>query len=212
MPGSAVVALAVAGVFAVGDWVARAGRRRVLEYLCKPATTAGIVVLATLLDPASGLGTRRAWFVAALTLSLVGDVLLMLPGDRFVAGLSAFGLAHLCYIVGFFAPPPSSAGFVAALVVVVLLVAPVARRVRRSLGDHRRLRGPVALYMVVISLMTAAALASGSALAAVGAVLFALSDGMIAWDRFVRPFRAAPVVIMVTYHLGQAGLALSLLH
>ena len=33
---------------------------------------------------------------------------------------------------------------------------------------------------------------------------------MIAWNRFVRPFRGADVAIMVTYHLGQAGLVLSL--
>lgn len=38
------------------------------------------------------------------------------------------------------------------------------------------------------------------------------SDAMIAWNRFVRPFRAADLGIMVTYHLGQAGLVLSLLH
>jgi hypothetical protein len=35
---------------------------------------------------------------------------------------------------------------------------------------------------------------------------------MIAWNRFVQPFAAAAVAIMVTYHLGQLGLVLSLLH
>ena len=49
-------------------------------------------------------------------------------------------------------------------------------------------------------------------LAGVGAALFVASDAMIAWNRFVAPFRAADLGIMVTYHLGQAGLVLSLLH
>ncbi len=70
----------------------------------------------------------------------------------------------------------------------------------------------MALYMVVISVMLATALASGNVLAGVGAALFVLSDSMIAWSRFVRPFRAAELGIMVTYHLGQAGLVLSLVH
>jgi hypothetical protein len=33
---------------------------------------------------------------------------------------------------------------------------------------------------------------------------------MIAWDRFVKPFTWARPAIMVTYHLAQAGLVLSL--
>ena len=65
--------------------------------------------------------------------------------------------------------------------------------------------------MAVISAMLATALATGNVLAAAGAVLFVASDSMIAWDRFVHPFERAPVAIMVTYHLGQAGLVASLL-
>ena len=34
----------------------------------------------------------------------------------------------------------------------------------------------------------------------------AASDALIAWNRFVRRLAWAPVVIMVTYHLGQRGL------
>jgi uncharacterized membrane protein YhhN len=212
MPRPAVAALALAGVFAVGDWVARARRQRVLEYVCKPATTAGLLALAAVLDPAAGLGTRRAWFVAALAFSAVGDVALMVPGDRFVAGLLAFLLAHLCYVVGFFLPGPRPWALAAAGAVVVVLVLPVAGRILHALDTHQRLRTPVAVYMAVITVMTATALASGSPWAGAGAVLFAASDGMIAWDRFVRPFRAAPVAVMVSYHLAQAGLVLSLLH
>ena len=66
-------------------------------------------------------------------------------------------------------------------------------------------------YIAVIAAMLASALASGNVVAAVGAALFVASDSMIAWNRFVRPFAAADVAIMVTYHLGQAGLVLSLL-
>ena len=46
-------------------------------------------------------GELRAWWVAAIVLSLLGDVFLMLPSDRFVFGLVSFLLAHLAYIGGF---------------------------------------------------------------------------------------------------------------
>ena len=46
---------------------------------------------------------------------------------------------------------------------------------------------------------------------AAGAVTFAGSDTLIAWDRFVRPLRWAAVAIMVTYHVGQALFVVSLL-
>jgi uncharacterized membrane protein YhhN len=70
--------------------------------------------------------------------------------------------------------------------------------------------GPVTAYMVVISAMVATAAATGVALAGLGATLFYVSDASIAWDRFVARWSWARTWIMVTYHLGQAGLVLSL--
>ena len=59
--------------------------------------------------------------------------------------------------------------------------------------------------MAVIGLMVATALAVGNPVAAVGAVLFAASDTMIASDRFSAACPGSGVWIMATYHLGQAG-------
>jgi uncharacterized membrane protein YhhN len=204
-------ALVVAAVFAVGDWWSKARGERALEYVCKPATMIALIVVATTLDPAIGQDDRRWWFVAALAFSLAGDVFLMLPQDLFVPGLAAFLVGHVCYIVGFWTDPPSAVAFVVAAVVVVLAVAPIATRLLRALATQPEFRPPVACYMVVISVMVASALASGIVLAALGAILFAASDSLIAWDRFVRPLARSGVVIMVTYHVAQALLTLSLL-
>jgi uncharacterized membrane protein YhhN len=208
---TAGVALAVTILFALGDWWSKARADRRLEYVCKPATLLALIVVAVALDPAAGAGDRRVWFVAALAFSLAGDIFLMLPRDAFVAGLAAFLLAHVCYVVGLWTDPPSATALLIAVVVVVLAVAPIATRVLRALAEQRELRSPVAVYMVVISAMVASAIASGNVVAAVGAVLFAGSDSLIAWDRFVRPLAWAGVVIMVTYHVGQILLTLSLL-
>jgi uncharacterized membrane protein YhhN len=212
MTGAATAFLIVVGFFAVGDWVARARKNTGLEYLCKPATIVALIATAAALTPAHDAGTRRGWFLAALACSLVGDVFLMLRTDRFVAGLAAFLVGHLCYVAGFWTHGPRGVALAVAGVVVVVLVAPLGRRILGALGQSRELMVPVALYMVVISVMLATAWATGNVLAGVGATLFVASDDMIAWNRFVRPFAAADLGIMVTYHLGQAGLVLSLLH
>jgi uncharacterized membrane protein YhhN len=204
----------IAGGFAIGDWVAKARHDLRLEYVCKPATLAALVVAACTIDPAADAHTRRIWFVLALLASLKGDVLLMLDRpDRelFVAGLSAFLFAHLFYLAGFWSDGPELGAFLIAAVVVVAVVTPVAVRVLAGLRSEPKLRPPVAVYMVVISAMVATALATGNWLAGAGAVLFGTSDSMIAWNRFVRPFAAADVAIMVTYHLAQGLLVLSLL-
>jgi uncharacterized membrane protein YhhN len=152
-------------------------------------------------------------FVAALAWSLAGDVALMLPGDRFVAGLGSFLLAHVAYAVGFALHPGDTADFVIAAAVVVVVATPLGARVIRALSasGHAALRAPVAVYVVAISAMVTTAVACGNALAIAGAALFFSSDALIAEQRFVRERRFVPVVIMVTYHLGQAGLVLSLL-
>lgn len=204
----------VAAVLAAGDWLAVARHDQGLEYVCKPGALAALIGVALALDPAHG--DVRAWFVVALALSLAGDVFLMLPSDRFVAGLASFLLAHLAYVVGLTRHGGSAGAlFVAAVPVVIVAGLLGARflRAARATG-HDELVGPLLAYMAVIAAMVTCALASGNALAALGAVLFMASDALIAETRFVdsQLHRWAPVVIMVTYHLGQAGLTLSLVH
>jgi uncharacterized membrane protein YhhN len=205
-----IAALTVAGVFALGDWWSKYRTNRVLEYVCKPATMVALIAAAVALDPVADAHTRRTWFVVALVASLAGDVLLMLPRDLFVFGLGAFLVAHICYIAGFWSHGPAARAFAIAAVIVVVALLPLAVRIVRAVDDAQ-LRPAVVIYIIVIAAMAATAFATGNVVAGVGAALFVGSDATIAWDRFVHEFRAAGVVIMVTYHLGQAGLVLSLL-
>ena len=61
----------------------------------------------------------------------------------------------------------------------------------------------VAVYTVIISAMVVTATGTPSWLAFSGATLFAVSDSMIAYNRFVKPFPRADLPIMMTYHVGQ---------
>jgi uncharacterized membrane protein YhhN len=65
--------------------------------------------------------------------------------------------------------------------------------------------------MAVISVMLASAIGTQEPFAVGGASLFFCSDALIAWERFVRPQPWHRLAIIVTYHLAQAGLTLSLL-
>jgi uncharacterized membrane protein YhhN len=205
------VLLVAASALAVGDWVAVARGRRRLEYVCKPGALALLIGVALALDPTHG--DVRAWFVAALVLSVAGDVFLMLPEDRFVPGLAAFLLGHVAYVVGLNLHGGSAGELGLAAVPVAIVAAVLAVRILRAVlaGGHRELIGPLVAYMLVISAMVTSAVAGGNVVAAVGAALFFASDALIAETRFVRPHRGARVAIMMTYHLGQAGLVLSLL-
>ena len=214
MTGAALLLFALTAVAAMADWVAVDREWRALEYLCKPLTLLLLIGAALALEPDDG--TVRTWFVAALVLSLAGDVFLMLE-DRveglFVAGLGSFLLGHLAYVGGMVIDGIVLTRFGIGLALVALAVAVIGLTILRAVqaGPDPELTGPVVAYMGVISLMVACAIGVGRPAGVVGAVLFYASDSCIAWNRFVRELPHGRLVIMSTYHLAQVGLVLSLL-
>src|SRR3546814_14355587 len=87
----------------------------------------------------------RAWFIAALVLSLAGDVFLMLPKDLFVFGLGSFLLGHIAYVVGMHVDEISGGRFLVGLVIVVLALVVIGSRILRGVrgGSGPQLAGPV---------------------------------------------------------------------
>jgi alkenylglycerophosphocholine/alkenylglycerophosphoethanolamine hydrolase len=153
------------------------------------------------------------WMVLGLLLSAVGDVLLEWPSDLFVPGLLAFLLAHCAYVVHFWARRPSLAPL-RALPFLVFAAAMFAW-LSPGLGG---LALPVGVYAVVISVMAwrASALVGhappvSSWLALGGALLFVASDTLLAANRFQGGVPYASLLVILTYWLGQLGLASSTL-
>jgi len=208
-----VLFLAVAAI----DWAAVHVGAKPLEYLAKPGCMLLLIGAAVALDPADG--AARTALLVALACSTLGDVLLMLPGRQpgtagpnlFVAGLAAFLLGHLAYVAGFVLEGVELGGLLLGLLPVALLIGNVGRRVVGAVraGDEAEMAGPVTAYIAVISAMVLAAFATVDLRAEVGALLFAGSDALIAWERFVRKRPWRPLTIIVTYHLAQALLVLS---
>jgi uncharacterized membrane protein YhhN len=194
----------------------RAGYRgpRWQHYLCKPLATALIMISAL----SRALDAPRAYavaIVAGLLCSLAGDIFLMLPADRFIAGLVSFLLAHLAYIVAFSVAPGARLSFRSALLVLPLLVygAGAYCRLLPHLGG---LAPPVLVYMLVIVAMAWRALdlwtevrTLGAFSAALGALLFVASDSLLAFNRFAGKFAAAQALVLGTYYVAQWLIALS---
>ena len=155
----------------------------------------------------------RRWISIGLMFSLLGDILLAWPVDLFVFGLGAFLVAHLAYLKAYLVDcrRPALLPLALALLAGVSLFSVMAAK---GLGD---LLIPVAVYALAISAMLWRALARlgshvpkrSAWLAAAGAVAFVVSDSLIGIDRFVLPFGAAPYLIILSYWIGQWGIAAS---
>lgn len=187
-----------------------------LEVIAKPGV---MVSLFLWLRLSAGLGGTLLWFGLGILLSLMGDVLLMISLDKFfLAGLVAFLLAHIAYIVGFNIPIPEINFF--GIVFAVMIGMGGARAIRRILDrlpatGQGQMRLPIIVYSAVISVMLLSAMmklvdiswsANAAALVSIGAFLFYLSDIILAWNKFVAPIQHGRIYNIAAYHLGQIAL------
>jgi uncharacterized membrane protein YhhN len=163
-----------------------------------------IIPIAMLLQLALSrtAGTTRMLLGLGLVLSAIGDILLALEG-LFIQGLAAFLLAQITYTILFLTQfrwqpqrLPWACLIIAYALVGTLLIVPDA-------GDMQM---PVTAYMIAISLM---ALAAGFRndpqfiWVAMGALVFMISDTLIAVNLFVMPFANSGAAVMTTYYAAQ---------
>lgn len=155
------------------------------------------------------------WIGIGLGLSALGDLCLQISASLFLAGLSAFLCAHLAYVVAFLGRTRRYA--MRAAWPVALFGIAAFLWLQPHLGG---LTLPVLAYVVVICLMMWRAWAQvGEAglekrtawLAALGATSFAISDTLVAYNRFVEPLLGLQILLMLLYWGGQWGIAASVL-
>jgi len=172
----------------------------------KPVPVLGLT-LWVLEAPESAYRNRLA---AGLALSLIGDVLIEWS---FAAGLAAFLLGHIAYIAAFLAD--TARPRLLRALPIAAYGAGMAAFLWSGLGD---LRPAVVAYVVAICTMVWRAAArvgrsgaprAGEWAGLAGAIFFALSDTLIALDRFHGPVPYARVPIILLYWTGQAGIAWS---
>jgi len=204
-PALAGVLFVLAAALALTLAGERVGNRRLVR-VGKPVASLCFVAVGVLqLRSGAGFGVLM---LAALVLSLVGDVLLI--GTRsFPVGLVAFLAAHGAYAAAFAALRPLGAWPVAPL----LAIAAASGLALVWLWPYLAgMRLPVAAYVGVMSVMVwgAVAVTGGGAAPtrlAVGALLFYVSDLAVARHRFVAPGFANRAWGLPAYYLGQMLLA-----
>jgi uncharacterized membrane protein YhhN len=180
-------------------------------YLLRPLTMMCIILIAFENKNQSTL-FYQSMIVAGLSCSLIGDIFLMLPSDRFMEGLFSFLFAHFCYIAAFYRGEASFS----SLIYLIPFVLYGGFMLRVLLPSLKGLKIPVMVYMLVIMLMGWQALArwmidgrAGSGLALAGALGFIASDSILALNRFRGSFKSAQFLILSTYFIAQALIAFS---
>lgn len=151
----------------------------------------------------------------ALAFSALGDALLDLDPPRlFLKGLFAFLVAHFIYTLLFvrnWVRPLRPKGWQMALSAAVLIYSLLLSQwLAPSLGA---VAGPVMLYVCAITVMVVAAILAGFAKHWVysGAVLFLISDSIIAASKFKTPVPGREYLVWATYYLGQYWIAIGFL-
>ena len=185
--------------------VAHARSRLLLYGLAKTGASVAFVIAGALLLPLEK--PHALALLVGLALSLAGDVLLVPKGRRltFLMGLSAFLSAHVAYAVAFVLHGLTSSWTAAAAGVALVAGAPIAR----WLVPHVKgpMRGPVAAYILTITAMVILAAGATGAGARptllVGAVLFYLSDILVARERFVVKDKRNGLIGLPLYYAAQ---------
>lgn len=160
---------------------------------------------------------RYADFViAGLLWCVVGDIFLVLPGARaFLAGLSAFLMGHVFYVMAFFSATDIESRTWIAVPMIVLVSGTIYFRLRPHLENMKM---PVLAYVIVISLMMLGAVSlsgngalalRGRGLALTGALGFYLSDLFVARDHFIKREYINRLIGLPLYYLGQFLLSFS---
>ena len=198
-----------------GDIAGIVTGNKLLEYIFKPLIVLSLVAYFASKTKKDKHRMAR-WILAALFFSWAGDILLLFQDtdpDFFLLGLAAFLLAHIFYIIFFhrIRVLENIRNKFFFLLVVAIYYAALIIWLYPHLEDMKL---PVTVYGLVISFMLMLALhtyfsrnkKAGRWLMA-GALLFILSDSILAINKFYQPFGFAGVLIMLTYGLAQLFIA-----
>ncbi|QND51439.1 lysoplasmalogenase [Phyllobacterium sp. 628] len=205
VPVKLTIIFAIAAIAAIASALLGDGWRW-LHYISKPLATALLLLMVVRTVPA--VSARYKWAIATgLVFSLCGDIFLMLPQDMFVAGLLCFLITHCAYIVALTGNMRLGAMPVTFAACAVLALG-IVWGIWPSLPPELRL--PVTAYALVLGLMGAQAISRAqllqtrsSWLAAIGGMLFLMSDTLLAYGKFRFVIPLGPLWVLGTYYAAQ---------
>ena len=176
-----------------------------LIYIFKPLTMIFIITIALLAKNPPSTKYKYA-IIAGLIFSMIGDVLLSLPMDVFIFGVVSFTIAQIIYTYAFRSGRDFRFRFITVLPFVIYGIT-VFLVLQPGLNG---MSIPVAVYIVVIMIMAWQAWdqwddvrTRWALLAFIGALLFVISDTLLALNKFGEPFAAARALTLTMYFSAQ---------
>ena len=185
-------------------------------YVFKPVSTLLVILVALLSFSSPGVQPAYTLGISlGLLLSFGGDVALMFESSKaFLIGLVLFLLGHLVYATVLTIPNGFHPQDLITAIALLAIAVPLYRYLKPGLGS---MKGPVIGYILVICFMVnrAASVFFGTAftttqarLTTLGAILFMLSDIVLALNRFGHPLKKDKLSLLL-YYSGQLLIALS---
>lgn len=178
----------------------------------KPLTLILILLIATIFPAIEP--NYKIFIVTGLVFSLLGDIFLIFPEKHFKNGLIVFLIGHICYIIAF----SVSTGFHFTSWIFLPIVVVGAIYLRLILPYSGKMKLPIIIYITMIMIMVWMAVERfhsdptlRTILPAIGAILFMISDAVLALNKFRKPFFSAELIILTTYFTAQWFLAVSVI-
>lgn len=199
------IATALFFIAAIADVWAVITKNESVEIVVKP-----LLMMLLALVYLSSVKKPNFWFVLGLFFSFLGDSFLLFSGaNYFMFGLAAFLLAHVVYIkitVGYL-ENELTVKMISSAIPFVLFFIGLLYVIYDNLGDMLL---PVIVYGITISTFGSVALlnyrnerSTENTWLLVGALIFIISDSLIAINKFYEPSEFYGVSIMITYILAQ---------
>jgi uncharacterized membrane protein YhhN len=196
----------------IGDLIARAMQPEMpyIEWLFKPALMLSLGLYFYQTTAGFKYGRMDKWIFAAISFSLLGDIALMFKG-QFITGLLFFLTAHICYVIAFLAENKGwILGRMDRVGWALLAVSCGLGYFGYILPYLGAMVIPVGIYSIVIVTMFLTVLNRWKNVDDVsfqwvlaGAILFIISDGILAFNMFAQKVPLGSYLIMVTYAVGQ---------
>lgn len=211
---SYIAIMLVYSLIAIITIITRVSELDEIQNVFKPMLMPILMIFVYVNSKLSSTFSKLIFF--ALFFSMAGDVFLMPYFDNFMFGLASFLIAHIFYIIAFFKGNCLKDGIRKSKVSVAVLVLTYGALIyilvsnMVNSGTEVDMISAVVVYASVISIMVLSTISLNAIYASFetklilfGAMLFMLSDSIIAINKFVFEINLSGLWIMSTYTLAQ---------
>lgn len=214
LPGGVIYLMAVFFIIFVIREIVAFKKILPLKYVFTPLVTYTVIAIALYLSISSGFSRYDVFIIAGLLFALIADTFLMIEEMSFFKhGLLFFLLTHVCYIYALSIGYTISSADLIILVFIAMFAVMYYVMIHRTQGKRNI---PVMLYMLVLSLVLMfgvgafiKSFSQKSILIMAAAILFTISDAVLAYNQFVRKIPHSTVVTWSLYAPAQLLFALS---